>query len=110
MDVKAFQHVSPSTLRVLRVMVSDPAAVYGYALASACGVRRRNLYVILHRLVEKGWLISEWDSPNRSGPRRRLYGLSSGGRRAALELLSEHGIELLANSPLEPVSAVLSKP
>ncbi|WP_157555907.1 helix-turn-helix transcriptional regulator [Herbidospora yilanensis] len=83
--VEGFRNVSAATLRVLRELESARGPVYGSVL-EAVWDGGDNVYPLLKRLTDRGWLVSERDRP--PGRRRRLYRLTTEGRRATLELLA----------------------
>ena len=77
-------------LMVLAAIMEAPA--HGYALAMRVGeltgggvdVRPGNLYRVLERLEQRGW-IEETNAavPDADDERRRYFGLTAAGRRAA---------------------------
>ena len=79
------------TLRVLRVMLDDPASDhYGLELARRAGTKIGSVYPILLRLEQAGWLSSHEEAvdPAAAGrPRRRLYRLTETGAKATRQAL-----------------------
>jgi DNA-binding PadR family transcriptional regulator len=77
--------------RVLRVMMSDPAAQhYGYDLMKAAKLPSGTLYPMLARLQQEGMVDSEWEVQRQDAggrPPRKYYRLTGEGLRVArLEL------------------------
>ena len=82
--------VTAATLDVLRALVRSEAPVWGLRLVKITGRPSGSVYPILDRLERSGWVRSAWeDDPTRSGPRRRLYELTSDGASAAAEALGK---------------------
>jgi DNA-binding PadR family transcriptional regulator len=77
--------------RVLRVMITDPAAPhYGYDLMKAAKLPSGTLYPMLARLQQEGLVDSEWEAQRQDAggrPPRKYYRLTGEGLRVArLEL------------------------
>ena len=54
-------NTSPQTLRVLRLLLEEPAAWhYGYEISQQTGLKSGTLYPILIRLADQGWLETCW--------------------------------------------------
>src|SRR5690348_8320990 len=78
---------------LLSVLAGEPA--HGYALIERLAARsggelalpEGTVYPALHRLERDGLIASEWSTA--SGRRRRVYRLTSRGRRAAQDARSE---------------------
>ena len=70
--------------RLLRTLATDSGEKYGFDLATD-GPTRRWLYVILHRLEERGWIASRF--ADEDPPRRRLYRITDVGRAAIVPML-----------------------
>jgi PadR family transcriptional regulator PadR len=86
---------SKQTLKLLAALSAKAADWhYGYALSRETGLQSGTLYPILMRLEERGWLETQWETPQvaaekRGGrPPRHMYRLTAGGRASALEALS----------------------
>jgi DNA-binding PadR family transcriptional regulator len=86
---------SKQTLKLLGALTAKAASWhYGYALSRETGLQSGTLYPILMRLEERGWLETQWESPQelaekRGGrPPRHMYRLTEGGRACAAEALS----------------------
>lgn len=76
--------VTPATIDVLDALLVDRGGIWGLQIVSSTGRPSGSVYPILERLERAGWVESAWeDDPGRSGPRRRLYTLTAGGRMAA---------------------------
>ena len=73
---------SASTLKILKSLSQASDGLHGYALMKAAGLASGTLYPILARLTERGWLGKNWETgPDVTGPPRRIYTLTSLGRR-----------------------------
>jgi DNA-binding PadR family transcriptional regulator len=86
---------SKQTLKLLTALTAKAADWhYGYALSRETGLQSGTLYPILMRLEERGWLETQWETPQvvaekRGGrPPRHMYRLTEGGRASALQALS----------------------
>jgi len=86
---------SKQTLALLAALASKPSDWhYGYALSRETELMSGTLYPILMRLEERGWLETQWETPEptsekRGGhPPRHMYRLTANGRAAAVEALS----------------------
>ena len=89
---------SKQTLVLLNALVAKPTQWhYGYALSRETDLMSGTLYPILMRLEERGWLETQWESPealaeDRGGrPPRHMYRLTAGGRAWATEALAARG-------------------
>lgn len=85
--------VSLQTLKVLKVMMENPASdYYGLELAERAGLKSGTLYPTLIRLERHGWLESAWENvdPKVVGRRpRRYYRLTTLGLKRAREELAD---------------------
>lgn len=86
---------SKQTLALLNALVAKPTQWhYGYALSRETELMSGTLYPILMRLEERGWLETQWETPEalaegRGGrPPRHMYRLTAGGRAWATEALA----------------------
>jgi len=86
---------SKQTLTLLGALTAKPSQWhYGYALSRETELMSGTLYPILMRLEERGWLETQWESPealtqDRGGrPPRHMYRLTAGGRAWATEALA----------------------
>ena len=86
---------SKQTLKLLAALTAKAASWhYGYALSRETGLQSGTLYPILMRLEERGWLETQWETPQqlaekRGGrPPRHMYRLTAGGRAWAMEAVS----------------------
>lgn len=91
--------LSPVALRVLGLMLEDPAADhYGLDLSRRAGVLTGTIYPLLRRLEERGWLESSTepiDAALEGRPARRLYRLTGAGEHGArAELAGRQGFSL----------------
>ena len=72
---------------ILRSLIEGPSHGYGIArwvhvaTDGALVVEDRALYIALHRLEERGWLVASWGA-SENNRRARYYRLSASGRRA----------------------------
>jgi PadR family transcriptional regulator len=91
MDMTRQPNTSPQTLRVLRLLLEEPAAWhYGYVISQQTGLKSGTLYPILIRLADQGWLETCWAKPKRQGrPARHTYRLTQVGARAASALVTK---------------------
>jgi PadR family transcriptional regulator PadR len=96
---------SKQTLTLLAALAEKPSEWhYGYALSRETELMSGTLYPILMRLEERGWLETQWETPEptaekRGGhPPRHMYRLTASGRAAAVEALTAlQNAEQLAN-------------
>lgn len=76
--------MTPATLDVLAALLDESSPTWGLRLVGRTGRPTGSVYPILERLERAGWISSEWDDdPARTGPRRRLYRLTTDGAEAA---------------------------
>jgi PadR family transcriptional regulator, regulatory protein PadR len=74
-------------LLILKVVAREPMHGWGVAQAiqqlstDVLQVTQGSLYPALHRLEQKGWLISSWGA-SENNRRAKYYRLSAAGRRA----------------------------
>ena len=72
---------------ILRALSEGPSHGYGIArwvhgaTDGALVIEDRALYIALHRLEERGWLVATWGASDNNR-RARYYKLSASGRRA----------------------------
>ena len=85
---------SKQTLALLAALAGKPSDWhYGYALSRETELMSGTLYPILMRLEERGWLETQWETPETSAekrgghPPRHMYRLTASGRAAAIEAL-----------------------
>jgi len=82
--MEKLSRITPATIDVLDALLGASDSVWGLRIVALTGRPAGSVYPILERLERAGWAESEWeDAPERSGPRRRLYRLTSGGAEAA---------------------------
>src|SRR6266851_5516053 len=84
-------NTSPQTIRILRLLLEEPAAWhYGYEISQRTGLKSGTLYPILIRLADQGWLETRWAEPQRQGrPARHTYRLTQVGSRQASALIAK---------------------
>lgn len=88
--MKPLSRITPATMDVLRVFLGSEGPVWGLLVVKETGRPAGSVYPILERLEAAGWVTSAWeDSPDRPGPRRRLYELSGGGAEAARDVSAQ---------------------
>lgn len=108
----AVPRMSLATLRVLSVLLDDPAdRYYGLEISKQAGLATGSIYPILVRLEQAGWITSEWEGidPAVEGRRpRRYYRLTSSGVERARQALDQAQRMIFApiNTPGSPRSAV----
>jgi len=101
---------SKQTLKLLAALTAKAASWhYGYALSRETGLQSGTLYPILMRLEERGWLETQWETPQslaekRGGrPPRHMYRLTASGRAWAMEALSAtYGSKAKSHGRLKP--------
>ncbi|QHC57752.1 helix-turn-helix transcriptional regulator [Rathayibacter sp. VKM Ac-2760] len=77
--------MTPATADVLRALLDAAGPTWGMLVIKATSRPAGSVYPILERLEGAGWVTSAWEADSgRSGPRRRLYELTSDGAEAAL--------------------------
>lgn len=86
--------MTAATSDVLRTLVDgdggDGRGVWGMLVIKRTGRPAGSVYPILERLEGAGWVSSSWESASeRSGPRRRLYELTSEGAETARGILAK---------------------
>lgn len=76
--------MTASTVDVLKVLLDGAEPIWGLQVIKKTGRLPGTVYPILERLERQGWVSSSWEEDaERSGPRRRLYKFTDGGRLAA---------------------------
>lgn len=76
--------ITAATADVLRALLDAEGATWGMLVIKATGRPAGSVYPILERLEGAGWVTSAWEADTeRSGPRRRLYELTTDGAEAA---------------------------
>lgn len=89
MGARRRRGLSIQAVRLLAVMLEDPAAeYYGFDLGRRIDVLSGTVYPLLRRLEAAGWLESrdeDVDPAEAGRPARRLYRLTDEGRSRAYE-------------------------
>jgi PadR family transcriptional regulator PadR len=81
--MRALARITPATVDVLRVLLDEPS-LWGMLVIKRTERPAGSVYPILERLESAGWATSSWEAESdRTGPRRRLYELTSEGAEAA---------------------------
>ena len=100
---------SKQTLTLLGALTAKPSQWhYGYALSRETALMSGTLYPILMRLEERGWLETQWETPEqlaeaRGGrPPRHMYRLTASGRACATEALNAARSKAKARGALKP--------
>lgn len=104
----ARRRLSNKTAAVLGLFVGNPELkTFGRDIIRYTGIPSGSLYPILHRLEERGYLLSEWESLDiavQNGRRpRRMYQLDPrGAERAAEDLPDPSPTPAKAHASLKP--------
>jgi PadR family transcriptional regulator PadR len=93
----------PGTLDMLVLYTLTLGSLHGYAIAQhieklsdeVLQVEQGSLYPALERLLQKGWVTSEWGQ-TPTGRRARYYTLTASGRKQLGQEISEFDRVLLA--------------
>lgn len=73
--------MTPALRAVLLHLLADGADTWGLRVVKETGRPTGTVYPILDRLEREGFVVSRWDDDAAaSGPRRRLYSITSAGR------------------------------
>jgi len=67
-------------LAVVRCFMSRRDPIWGLQLTKELGLPSGTVYPLLERLEREGFVVSQWDSEQARGPRRRLYSITEEGR------------------------------
>jgi len=79
---------TPALLAVVGFFMSRTDPIWGLQLTKELGLPSGTVYPLLERLEREGFVVSQWDSDQARGPRRRLYALTEDGRAWARSRLS----------------------
>jgi DNA-binding PadR family transcriptional regulator len=100
---------SKQTLALLNALAAKPSQWhYGYALSHETELMSGTLYPILMRLEGRGWLETQWETPEalaegRGGrPPRHMYRLTADGRASAIEALAAARSKSKSRGALKP--------
>lgn len=90
--MEPLSRVTAATLDVIEALVEAAQPLWGLRIVKSTERPAGSVYPILERLERLSWVTSEWENdPERTGPRRRLYELTSDGAAAASALIaSQH--------------------
>lgn len=87
--------VTNATLDVLRALRALGPMAWGLQIVKVTGRPPGTVYPVLERLERAGWVTSAWEADDsRPGPRRRLYQFTQEGNAAAVDLLTQHAVEV----------------
>ncbi|WP_010206306.1 PadR family transcriptional regulator [Salinibacterium sp. PAMC 21357] len=87
--MEPLSRVTAATLDVIEALTVTLEPLWGLKIVKSTERPAGSVYPILERLERLGWVTSAWeDDPTRTGPRRRLYELTSDGAAAAPALIS----------------------
>lgn len=107
--MKPLARIGQATVDVLEVLLDSGRSRWGLEIIKLTGRPSGSVYPLLRRLEDAGWVVSQWDSTQRHGPRRRLYELNPDGTgltavafRVALATRKGH-----AMVPLGPLALAL---
>jgi len=107
--MEPLSRVTAATLDVIEALVAAAQPLWGLRIVKSTERPAGSVYPILERLERRGWVTSEWeDAPERTGPRRRLYELTSDGAAAASTLIASHEAPAGHTTSDRGVSAVQS--
>jgi len=82
--MEPLSRITPATIDVLGCLLAADGDTWGLNVIRDSGRPAGTVYPLLERLERGGWVESEWDDDAaRSGPRRRMYRLTSDGASAA---------------------------
>jgi len=89
--MQPLSRITPATIDVLTCLVGSTDATWGLLIIRDSGRPAGTVYPLLERLERSGWVESEWDDDDtRTGPRRRLYRLTSDGAEAARNTVRQY--------------------
>ena len=83
--------VSVPFIKVISVFLSSTDKEFsGYDILKTTSLQSGTVYPMLGKLLEDGWLKSEWkNNPQKGKPDRLCYTLTVGGKREALKILAD---------------------
>jgi len=83
--------VSVPFIKVISVFLANRDKEFsGYDILKTTNLQSGTVYPMLGKLLEDGWLKSEWkDNPQKGKPDRLCYILTVGGHREALKILED---------------------
>ena len=96
-------------LLALRLLIENPKGLYGseFVALSKSKLGRSSIYTILDRLVAKEWVGEIEDPPEQSYMRSRTrHVITSGGRKAYMQFLHDHGLKMEPLGPNRALSVV----
>lgn len=84
---------SKTFLKIITPFIHDTEAQYsGYDICKRTNLRTGVVYPMLYTLLAKSWLSVEWEktsASDRSGPRRKLYKITSEGAKNGRKLIND---------------------
>ncbi|RYY13221.1 MAG: PadR family transcriptional regulator [Alphaproteobacteria bacterium] len=93
--------ITVPTVDVLNALIAHEGPTWGLAVIRDTGRLPGTVYPLLERLERLGWLVSSWEeSPERPGPRRRLYDFTAEGKQASIALIAARAQNGKSSLPL----------
>lgn len=90
--------MSPKEQLVLRILMDNPKGLYGsqFVQLSEGKLSRGTIYVLLDRLVEKGYVREEEQPPTSEYQiARTRHFLAAAGQKAYKSFMADHGLQLV---------------
>lgn len=89
----AIQRITHQTLKIIDFLLKATETTWGLEISKATGVKSATVYMLLARLEEDGWVTSKWDDSPKRGANRRIYKLTSAGKKQCEKLIKDHQTE-----------------
>lgn len=93
--------MAPKELLALRLLMDNPQGLYGSELVhlSKGGLARGTIYVMLERLVDKGWVSGQEEEPTAAlSLRRTRHFVTKKGSRACEDFARTNGLSIVAGA------------
>jgi len=92
MTEKAPVRITQPTVKIARFLADLKASsTWGLQICSETKLGSGSVYSVLDRFESYGWVESFWEEDNiRRGARRRLYKVTSLGKKSLKQLVAEH--------------------